>query len=216
MNILGYKSGGHDGTLSYIEDGKLVYSIEAEKDSGDRYSLFSSERVEDILLYCWQSSPEIVCGDSLKFSSRLADNYIGTTKNDVKWSALPIGMKNKQFASVPHELSHIVSAFALSDLPERTAFYALVWEGYIGRFYYVDEDFNITKLGNRPHVLDCVGVRYSIPYHATGKSNIHGLSAAGKIMALAGLYKGDGRQTEQEAELLKLVLNQEFTSKEDN
>jgi hypothetical protein len=36
-------------------------------------------------------------------------------------------------------------------------------------------------------VMDCVGERYSFPYHATGRSDISGHAAAGKIMALAAL-----------------------------
>ncbi|MGO4840571.1 hypothetical protein AB4144_50815, partial [Rhizobiaceae sp. 2RAB30] len=42
MKIFAYKP-GHDGHVALVEDGRLVFSIEAEKDSGDRYAPLSSE-----------------------------------------------------------------------------------------------------------------------------------------------------------------------------
>ncbi len=37
MEILSFKS-GHDGTIAFIKNEKLIFSIEAEKDSFPRYS----------------------------------------------------------------------------------------------------------------------------------------------------------------------------------
>jgi len=36
MRILSYNP-GHDGAVAYLQDGRLVFSIEAEKDSNWRY-----------------------------------------------------------------------------------------------------------------------------------------------------------------------------------
>jgi len=185
MDILGYKSGGHDGVLCYVQDGRLIFNIEAEKDSGHRHALFTREEVAEVVAR-WQCQPHVICGDSREFGGKTPDNYIGTERKDIL--KVPLSdAAGAEYLSIPHEMAHIACSYALSDLPEKQPFYALVWEGYIGRFYRVDADFNITRLGDTDHVMTHVGVRYSFPYHATGRSDIYGHAAAGKIMALAGL-----------------------------
>jgi hydroxymethyl cephem carbamoyltransferase len=41
VNILSYNP-GHDGAIAYLREGRLVFSIEAEKNSNYRYSPVSS------------------------------------------------------------------------------------------------------------------------------------------------------------------------------
>src|SRR4051812_12504408 len=130
MNILGYKSGGHDGTLSYAQDGELAFSIEAEKDSGMRHALFEASQVEEILGR-WQCEPHFLCGDSKKFAGDVPDNYVGYHRDAILRSDLRVADTSAPYISVPHEMSHIACSYALSDIPERTPFYALVWEGYL-------------------------------------------------------------------------------------
>lgn len=209
MNILGYKSGGHDGVIAYVQDGTLVFSIEGEKDSGPRHSLFSQDQVASILER-WNCEPHALCGDSLEFGGELPDNYIGISPDRIIRKPARTDMQDVEYVSVPHEMSHIACSFALSDLSEGQPFYALVWEGYIGRFYRVDENFNITKLGDKDHVMNHVGVRYSFPYHATGRSDIYGHSAAGKIMALAGLAAINPTQREELRYLTSVLLESEL------
>lgn len=185
MSIVGYKAAGHDGAVCCIENGELLYSIEGEKDSGDRHALLGPEDLRSILDR-WQTRPSVVCSDSRSIDSHLLE-YHGISLDEILWSRAAAAGREFEYASVPHELAHIACAYALSDLPESQEFYALVWEGYLGRLYHVDRDFVISKL----EVMDYVGVRYSFPYHATGRDGIYGHSAAGKIMALAGLAKPD-------------------------
>jgi predicted NodU family carbamoyl transferase len=206
MDILGYKSGGHDGTLCYLQDGKLVFSIEAEKDSGPRHALFTDEQVQSILAR-WNCEPQLLCGDSLAFGGAQPDNYMGFEPDGVLRNEMQVGGLSAPYLSVPHEMAHIACSFALSDLPEGQPFYALVWEGYIGRLYHIDEKFRITKLGDRKHVLDHVGVRYSFPYHASGRSDMFGHSAAGKIMALAGLANSAHVDVPDMARLVSFLLD---------
>ena len=44
MNILSYNP-GHDGAVVYIKDGRLMFSIESEKDSHYRYSALRLGRI---------------------------------------------------------------------------------------------------------------------------------------------------------------------------
>ena len=186
MDILGYKSAGHDGSVCYLQDGKLIFSIEAEKDSGYRHALFNTEHIP-VILERWQCEPQVLCGDSKLFGGTETDNYVGIEPVSILRNKVLIGEVAADYVSVPHEMSHIACSYALSELPERQPFYALVWEGYIGRCYHVDADFKITQLGDQQHIMDNVGVRYSFPYHATGRSDLLGHAAAGKIMALSGM-----------------------------
>lgn len=186
MDIVGYKSAGHDGTICCLRNEELTFSLEAEKDSNLRRGLFHPEQFEHVMRRS-RTVPELVCGDSAELGGLgLDDTYEGISRKDIGFSKASVAGRTVSYASVPHEMCHIACAYALSDLPKGQAFYALVWEGYLGRFYYVDEDFRIEKLGSASHVMDYVGVRYSFPYHATGKSDFLGFDAAGKIMALAG------------------------------
>jgi hydroxymethyl cephem carbamoyltransferase len=201
MDIVGYKAAGHDGAVCCIEDGVLRYSIEAEKDSGDRHALLGPEDLRAILDR-WQTRPAVVCSDSRSLDTHLLE-YQGISLDEICWSRAAAAGREFEFASVPHELAHIACAYALSDLPEGQEFYALVWEGYLGRLYHVDRNFLISKL----EVMDYVGVRYSFPYHATGRDGIYGHSAAGKIMALAGLARPDDVRQPRLQRVTELLLD---------
>jgi len=201
MSIVGYKAAGHDGAVCCIEDGVLRYSIEGEKDSGARHALIGPEEFKSILDK-WQTNPSVVCSDSRSMDTNLLE-YHGISLDEILWSRASAAGREFEFASVPHELAHITCAYALSDLPEGQEFYALVWEGYLGRLYHVDKNFLISKL----EVMDYVGVRYSFPYHATGRDGIYGHSAAGKIMALAGLAKPDDVRQPQLKRITDLLLD---------
>ena len=201
MSIVGYKAAGHDGAVCCIENGVLQYSIEGEKDSGARHALLEPEDLQSILDR-WQTNPSVVCSDSRSIESHLLE-YQGCGLDEICWSRASAAGREFEFASVPHELAHIACAYALSDLPEGQEFYALIWEGYLGRLYHVDKNFLISKL----EVMDYVGVRYSFPFHATGRDGIYGHSAAGKIMALAGLAKPDDVRQPQLKRITDLLLD---------
>lgn len=201
MSIVGYKAAGHDGAVCCIEDGELLYSIEGEKDSGVRHALLGLPELQAILDRRG-TEPTVLCSDSRSLDSHLLE-YQGVDLDEICWSRARAAGRSFEFASVPHELAHIACACALSDLPEGQEFYALVWEGYLGRLYHVDRDFRISKL----EVMDYVGVRYSFPYHATGRDGIYGHSAAGKIMALAGLANPEDVKRPEVERLSGLLLD---------
>lgn len=48
MKILSFKP-GHDGSISYIKDSKLIFSHEAEKGSGFRYCNITTECIIEAL-----------------------------------------------------------------------------------------------------------------------------------------------------------------------
>ncbi len=48
VNILSYNP-GHDGAVAHLRDGRLVFSVEAEKDSNWRYTPIASRDLLDAL-----------------------------------------------------------------------------------------------------------------------------------------------------------------------
>src|SRR5262245_40543285 len=59
MNILSYNP-GHDGAIAYLQDARLVVSIEAEKNSNYRHSSVSSPDVFNALGEL-DELPEVIC-----------------------------------------------------------------------------------------------------------------------------------------------------------
>jgi len=59
VKILSYNP-GHDGAIAYIQDGRLITSIEAEKNSGYRYSTLSVANVLDVIGEI-EEMPDVIC-----------------------------------------------------------------------------------------------------------------------------------------------------------
>lgn len=191
MKILSFNP-GHDGAIAYLQDARLVVSVESEKDSNYRYSPVSSHDVFDALRLL-EEPPDVICtggwwpreNDPLRSPIHAAYRGVLNTEIIVKRQHL-FGKSIYQFSS-SHERSHLLCAFGMSNLPKGTPCYALVWEGTIGAFYEIDSEMNITKLAD---VMDQPGYRFislygladpTLPKDAPFPRH----SDAGKLMALA-------------------------------
>jgi predicted NodU family carbamoyl transferase len=217
MRILSYNA-GHDGAVALLEDAKLTFSIEAEKDSNYRHAYLTVPELLDSIAEV-TSLPDVICMSG--WWPRDHHEYLhGSHKNGgyrglLESSAIIerkrlLGGRCDYFSS-SHERSHILCAFGMSPLPERTPCYALVWEGELGAFYAIDEDLNIILVGD---VLNQVGNRYA---------QIFGLadptfpkdgpyprqSDAGKLMALAS-FATRTEPTAAEAELTSFLLDGKY------
>ncbi len=89
-------------------------------------------------------------------------------------------------------LSHLLCAFGMSNLPKGTPCYALLWEGVIGSFYKIDTALNVIKLAD---VMPEPGHRYALLYGLADPTfdksgaEFSRFSDAGKLMALASFSK---------------------------
>lgn len=209
MKILSYKSGQHDATLCEVDEGRLIYSIEGEKNSKPRHSVFHEGRFESIVNR-YGANPTVLCGDSHSFRGSDDGAYFGHSFDEIRWSKVEWLGKTLEYGSVPHELAHVACGLALSDFPQRQPCYVLLWEGVIGSFYHVDEQLNISKIGEHNDLLSHPGMRYILPYHGTGKIDAYGHAAAGKIMALAGLSDASSADYEKEIELSRLIAKEKL------
>ena len=139
MNILSYNP-GHDGEFAYLEGGRLVASIEAEKDSHYRHSPLSVPDVFSVLGEL-NVAPDVVCkggwwpSDAPLSEQRVLAGYHGVRKNDIVVGKKRLMGKTVEYYSSSHERSHLLCAFGMSNLSKGTPCYALLWEGVIGSFY---------------------------------------------------------------------------------
>lgn len=210
MKIFAYKP-GHDGHVALVEDGRLIFSIEAEKDSGGRYAPLAPENIFHGLSLP-ESVPDVLAVSGWLRSFRPVDDPIGSGYFDAEGSTTInrpqrlLGRDIRYFSS-SHERSHVIGAYALSPFPQGEPCYALVWEGVIGAFYRIDADLKVTRLGTP---LSGPGHKYAFIYGLADPT--YPIDArksrredAGKLMALAGFGR-DGEQTAEERQLIERIL----------
>lgn len=213
VRILSYNP-GHDGAVAYLEAGRLVFSVEAEKDSGYRYSAISVADVLDALGHV-NAVPDIVCmsgwwpRDHHEFlhGSHRNGGYRGVAAADAIMGKGELLAGRADYFSSSHERAHILCAFGMSGLPKGTPCYALIWEGEMGSFYDIDADLNITLIAD---VLSQPGNRYAFLYGLADPSfpkdgPYPRSSDAGKLMALAS-YSTRSTPTPSEAALMSFLL----------
>jgi hydroxymethyl cephem carbamoyltransferase len=204
---------GHDGALAAVEDHSLLYSIESEKDSWPRRFSVTSEtflracththRIPDVISVGGWFKPRIGLGARVVGAGYQGQERLRSTAtffgNDV------------QIFSSSHERSHIMMALGMappSDAPERVV---LVWEGTIGRFYVVDERWQVQR---QIEVLMQPGARYAFVFALADPtfSDARGYPLpqfAGKLMALAAYGNLDSPLPEA-VELVDRLMDPDF------
>jgi predicted NodU family carbamoyl transferase len=206
---------GHDGAVAFLEDSRLRFSIEAEKDSNYRYSAVS---VTDVLGAIGELSavPDVICmggwwprdHHEYLFGSYLNAGYRGVSTASAILDKGRLFQGSVDYFSSSHERSHILCAFGMSTLPKGTECYALVWEGEMGAFYEIDQELNITLIAD---VLNQTGNRYGLLYGLADptfpKNGPYPRSSdAGKLMAVASFSRRSS-PTEEEKQLLSFLLD---------
>jgi hydroxymethyl cephem carbamoyltransferase len=181
---------GHDGSITAIRDGSLLYSLEAEKDSFGRYSpvtpttfLQAAELVGDI--------PDVIAlGGWEKPGTEpflsIGAGYEGADRGQT--STMNFFGKDVQLFSSSHERSHIMMALGMAPRTDAPQQAVLVWEGDVGSFYLLDEEFHVTET---IPVMKKPGSRYAFlfaladPTFPDEGEIMPRLGDAGKLMALA-------------------------------
>ncbi len=214
MRVLSYNP-GHDGAVAHIQDGHLDFSIEAEKDSNYRYTPIGASdllgalgRLDDL--------PDVVCAggwwprEATRTGMQTHVGYRGISQHEVTVEPRRLLGKTVSFFSSSHERSHLLCGYGMSPFPQGEPCYALVWEGAVGSFYYIDREVNITLVGD---VMNEPGNRYASIYGLADPTfpktaPFSRFSDAGKLMALAS-FSQRTRSTAQEEELMSLLLGSE-------
>ncbi|MBK3744371.1 proline dehydrogenase [Paraburkholderia aspalathi] len=217
MKILSYNP-GHDGAIVLLQDGRLMTSLEAEKDSNYRYSSLSIPDVLDAIGNL-EEIPDVICAGGwwprdhheYLYGSKTNVGYRGVSNSDVIVSQRRFLGREVKYFSSSHERAHVLCAFGMSALPRGTPCYALVWEGSIGAFYEIDSELNITLLAD---VLGQPGNRYGLLYGLADPSFPKNgpyprNSDAGKLMALAS-FSNRSTPSAEEKKLLNFLLDGPF------
>ncbi len=212
MKIISFNP-GHDGAFVYLEDGQLIASIEAEKNSRYRHSPLSVPDAFSILGEL-REVPDVLCrggwwpGNSLSSEQRSLAGYYGLSNSDIITGQKRLLGKNVDYFSSSHERSHLLCAFGMSDLPKGTPCYALLWEGVIGSFYEIDAELNLTKLAD---VMPEPGHRYALLYGLADptfdkkNAEFSRFSDAGKLMALTSFSKRS-KPTDEEEKIIEFLM----------
>jgi predicted NodU family carbamoyl transferase len=199
MRILGFKP-AHDGAVASLCDGRLEFSIEAEKDSQRRYNWLTAPGAWKT----FERLPALPDAVALSGWEGVGQGYFGLEK--------PVRSRRRfcgqqvEYISSTHEKSHLFGAYAMSPFEQGRPCYALVWEGDLGAFYRIGEAMQIEKFP----VLTCPGLRYSWLFYLADWSrrsfeDPHDM--AGKLMALAG-FGTESALTEAERALLDYLFEQ--------
>ncbi|OLL30995.1 proline dehydrogenase [Burkholderia sp. SRS-W-2-2016] len=210
MLILSFK-GGHDGTLAAIDNGKLLFSLEAEKDSFPRYDRITPELVTLAAQRLDRIPDAIAISGWVKgFHSverQTEAGYYGWDKSGVRHRSQNFMGKEVTVFSSTHERSHILGAYGMSPYSQGEPVYCLVWEGNIGDFYEIDADVVVHHIGR---VLTDPGNKYSSLFMIgdPGFPPIKGhfrYEDAGKLMALAA-YSDRAPASADEKKLIDTIL----------
>ncbi|HBV2376320.1 hypothetical protein LNO19_20510 [Klebsiella quasipneumoniae subsp. similipneumoniae] len=89
MRIISYNP-GHDGAVAFLDDGRLIMSIEAEKDSNNRYSPVGIADVLDAIGEL-EDIPDVICAGGwwprdhheYLYGSKVNVGYRGISNDDV-------------------------------------------------------------------------------------------------------------------------------------
>ncbi|WP_329570519.1 carbamoyltransferase C-terminal domain-containing protein [Kitasatospora sp. NBC_01266] len=213
MLILGFKE-GHDGAIAAIDDGRLLFSLEAEKDSFPRYDRLTAEVLLLAAERLGRLPDALAVGGWVKGTHSVEPpsrtGYFGVGPGAVSDELGRFFGQDVRIFSSTHERSHIMTALGLSSFRPGQPCYCLVWEGNIGSFYLIDEHGAVTHLR---HVLADPGNKYAYlfaladPRFPANKGLLR-LQDAGKQMALTGFAQRTALSPD-EKKLIDFILNQE-------
>jgi hydroxymethyl cephem carbamoyltransferase len=194
---------GHDGGIAAIRDGRLLFSLESEKDSFSRYTTLEPTTLLEAAEFC-DEIPDIVAISGW-YKRNSIEHAIGAgyRGQDIQCYDRPFFGKTVRYFSSSHERSHLMMALGMappSDEPLRSV---LVWEGYTGSFYLVDPQGRVL---NTVPVLTQPGVRYSALFSLAdpgypSDGTHQRFEDSGKLMALAAF----GNPADADADIVATV-----------
>jgi hydroxymethyl cephem carbamoyltransferase len=179
----------HDGAVVAIEDRRLLFSLEAEKDSFPRLSVLQPTTILNIANHV-RHPPDVIALSGMEKDHSLGNFLIGAGYAGVDEGRLLsrkfFGQDAKMFSS-SHERAHIMMAVGLAPRNDSDRHAVLVWEGGLGHFYLLDEGWKVVA---RHHVMWEPGNRFAFLFglaDPTFPDSGHEprIIDAGKLMALA-------------------------------
>lgn len=213
MKILAFKP-GHDGTVALVDDGRVVFSLESEKDSFPRYGDVTPTVIAEAMQYC-DDIPDVLCISGWVKGFHSADRpldagYFGWSDDHTIVGEGKIFGRTVTTFSSTHERSHLMSGYGMAPFAIDEPCYGLVWEGNIGAFYEYGPGGDVRLIDK---VMADPGNKYQYAFSladptTTAERGGFRYSNAGKLMALAAF--GDANvTTPSENELIEFILAQD-------
>jgi hydroxymethyl cephem carbamoyltransferase len=212
MLVIAFKP-GHDGAVAAVGDGRLVMSLESEKDSFARFSTLTPVTLLELADHLGELPDVVAIGgwnskvdagrSALHVRGTFGAGYFGTDAVVTKDSSF-FGKPVRYFSS-SHERSHIYGAIGMAPRGEHPLQAVLVWEGITGSFYLVDDRHRVVRT---VPVLAQPGARFAALFAICDPTFTGGfvrLNDSGKLMALAAF--GDPRSDDPEvAQVVERLL----------
>jgi hydroxymethyl cephem carbamoyltransferase len=193
---------GHDGAIAVIEDGRLLWSVESEKDSFPRFAQFTPTTLLAVAERLGRIPDIVALGGWLKprTAGPIGAGYWGGV---VQRHRIQFFGKEVEYFSSSHERSHIMMAIGMAPPGDHDLTTVLVWEGVIGSFYVIGRGWRVVR---RVPVLDRPGDRFAFLFSLADPTfTVSGrtlrLDVSGKLMALAAY----GNAENADAEIRSLV-----------
>ena len=186
MLIFGLKP-AHDGGIAVLRDNQLLFSLESEKDSFDRYSGLTPTTLLEAARLCDDIPDVVALGGWHKAKPSPGDIGAGYLGQELLSGDASFFGKKVRFFSSSHERSHILSAIGMAPPPDHEFQSVLVWEGAAGSFFLVDRRGRVVR---SVPVMSEPGARYSFIFTLADpgfpdRAPEQRLGDAGKLMALA-------------------------------
>jgi hydroxymethyl cephem carbamoyltransferase len=183
----------HDGAIAVLQDGRLIVSLESEKDSFPRHASVSPLSIFDAIQYLGEAPDVVALGGWLRPRTAAVPHLgAGYRGRDVRARTVRALGKDVTLFSSTHEQSHIMAAVGMAPRDDASERAVLVWEGMLGDFYLLDQDHAVTR---QVPVLQQPGPRYAFLYALADPSfpdvSPPRVEDPGKLMALAAFGDPD-------------------------
>ena len=194
---------GHDGSIAAVEDGRLLWCLESEKDTFPRYAQLTPttllavaerlDRIPDVVALGGWAKP--------RAGGPIGAGYSGVSA--VQQGRIRFFGTDVDYFTSSHERSHLMMALGMAPPEDHELTAVLVWEGVTGSFYLVDRDWRVIRT---VPVLGCPDERYAFLFSLADptfrdRGSTSRPDASGKLMALAAY--GDPKNAD--ADILAVV-----------
>lgn len=142
---------GHDGAMAVLDDRKLLFSVESEKDSYPRHHSLHPDHVlglleqvpgpPDVIAYGGWGKP----GRHVLGHTNIGTGYAPVGSPDVALRPANFLGRPVQLFGSSHERSHIAMAVGMAPRMDSPQHAVLVWEGTLGDFHLLDEDWSVQQ-----------------------------------------------------------------------
>jgi predicted NodU family carbamoyl transferase len=150
-------SEGRDGGIAAVEDGRLLFALEAEKDGRPRHERLTAQLLARAAARLPDVPDVVALGDSVQQTRMTGAGPDAWSRPGCRGASCASGSSDEpgtffgrrvRLFSSAHERSHTMSAYGLA--PEGQEYYAVVRERGIGAFHRVGDSGEVTHLGNVP------------------------------------------------------------------